>query len=47
MARVGRMVDQLNRYPHEFLGGQRQRICIAHALALQQGSGIASFVLQP
>ena len=34
MERVG-LPDQLNRYPHEFSGGQCQRINIARALILQ------------
>jgi len=32
--RVGLSVDQLDRYPHEFSGGQQQRIGIARALAV-------------
>jgi len=32
--RVGLTEDQLDRYPHEFSGGQRQRLCIARALSL-------------
>ncbi len=32
--RVGLSEDQLDRYPHEFSGGQRQRLCIARALTL-------------
>lgn len=32
--RVGLNPNLMNRYPHEFSGGQRQRACIARALAL-------------
>lgn len=32
--RVGLPGDSLTRYPHEFSGGQRQRLCIARALML-------------
>ena len=31
---VGLKPEHMNRYPHEFAGGQRQRICIARAIAL-------------
>ncbi|MXQ06886.1 ATP-binding cassette domain-containing protein [Alphaproteobacteria bacterium GH1-50] len=34
MARVGLLPNQINRYPHEFSGGQCQRIGIARALIL-------------
>lgn len=35
MSRVGLMPQQINRYPHEFSGGQCQRIGIARALILE------------
>jgi oligopeptide transport system ATP-binding protein len=35
MQRVGLLANQINRYPHEFSGGQAQRIGIARALILK------------
>ena len=34
LKRVGLPADSLSRYPHQFSGGQRQRLCIARALML-------------
>jgi len=34
LERVGLTRDALTRYPHQFSGGQRQRLCIARALML-------------
>ena len=34
LSRVGLPEDALSRYPHQFSGGQRQRLCIARALML-------------
>jgi len=35
LKRVGLSADQYDRYPHEFSGGQQQRIAIARALAVE------------
>lgn len=32
--KIGLPLDAVNRYPHQFSGGQQQRICIGRALAL-------------
>lgn len=34
LKQVGLSPDAMNRYPHEFSGGQQQRICIGRAIAL-------------
>lgn len=41
LTQVGLGDVHLNRYPHEFSGGQRQRLCIARALALEPDLVIA------
>lgn len=35
LERVGLSADSIDQYPHEFSGGQQQRIAIAHALAVE------------
>ncbi len=35
LKQVGLSPDVMKRYPHEFSGGQQQRICIGRALAMQ------------
>lgn len=35
LLRIGLSPDVMNRYPHQFSGGQQQRICIGRAIAMQ------------
>ena len=35
ISEVGLLSEHLTRYPHEFSGGQRQRLCIARALCMK------------
>ncbi len=35
LKKVGLHADAVSRYPHEFSGGQRQRLAIARALAVE------------